>query len=213
MRADARRVYGLDAQGYDAGRPDYPERVYEVLAERCGAGPGTSVLEIGPGTGRVTRRLLALGARVLSVEPDAEMARYLTQAVAEAPVDVLVSSFEEARLPEEHFDLVVAAMSFHWVDQDVGLAKVRRVLRRGGSVALWWTSFGDPEQPDAYERATAHLLATDDARTISQRSWELDEPRRRDDLARRAGLVDVDGELIRWTLRLDSSGSGPSTGR
>jgi hypothetical protein len=41
--------------GYEAGRPDYPGRVYELLMTRCGLGPSSDVIEIGPATGRVTR--------------------------------------------------------------------------------------------------------------------------------------------------------------
>src|SRR5262249_11835245 len=41
LRTEACRVYGIDPQGYDAGRPEYPERVYELLQTRCGVTPGT----------------------------------------------------------------------------------------------------------------------------------------------------------------------------
>ena len=57
LRQQARTIYGRDAQGYDTGRPDYPAEVYEILAARCGLRAGASVVEIGPGTGLVTRRL------------------------------------------------------------------------------------------------------------------------------------------------------------
>ena len=55
LRQEARTIYGSDAQGYDAGRPDYPAEVYEILTSRCGLRAGASVVEIGPGTGLVTR--------------------------------------------------------------------------------------------------------------------------------------------------------------
>jgi hypothetical protein len=61
LRQQARTIYGRDAQGYDAGRPDYPAEVYEILAARCGLRAGASVVEIGPGTGLVTRRLAGGG--------------------------------------------------------------------------------------------------------------------------------------------------------
>ena len=50
-RSEGRRLFGLDPAGYSAGRPDYPEAVYKTLTGRCGLGPTTQVLEIGPGTG------------------------------------------------------------------------------------------------------------------------------------------------------------------
>src|ERR1700677_1061358 len=94
LRMAARATYGADAAGYDAGRPEYPAEVYQLLADRCGLGPGAYVLEIGPGTGRVTRRMLALGARVVAVEPDAAMAAYLAQAAA--GTSIVNDTFEAA---------------------------------------------------------------------------------------------------------------------
>src|SRR5436309_5658315 len=106
LRTAAREVYGHDPAGYDAGRPEYPDQVYAALTGRCGLGPGARVLEIGPGTGQVTRRLVALGADVTAVEPDPAMADYLVSTVA---ADVVRSTFEDAALPESRFDLAVAA--------------------------------------------------------------------------------------------------------
>lgn len=54
LAPEARQVYGTDPALYDAGRPDYPDRVYDVLMQRCGLQQGTRVLEIGPGTGLAT---------------------------------------------------------------------------------------------------------------------------------------------------------------
>jgi SAM-dependent methyltransferase len=206
LRAEAGRVYGIDPQGYDAGRPEYPERVYDLLQTRCGVTRGTVVLEIGPGTGRVTRRLVDLGAAVTAVEPDAGLAEYLDSVMQTNPVKVIVSSFEDTPLGEGVFDVAVAAMSFHWVDQQIGLAKLGRVIRAGGWVALWWTVFGDPDRPDPFHDATRKLLEEHNALApLDQPQFELDVPERTRDLADRAGLVDVDGELIRWTIRLDSA--------
>src|ERR1039458_7195276 len=89
LRAEARSVYGLDVAGYDAGRPEYPQRVYEVLETRCGLRAGSVVLECGPGTGQVTRRLVEAGARVVAIEPDPAMAAYLRQALQGKEVEVI----------------------------------------------------------------------------------------------------------------------------
>src|SRR5271157_2937131 len=74
LRVEARQLYGRDAAGYDAGRPQYPEAVYDILVARCGLTQGTNVLEIGPGTGLVTRRLVGFGAKVVAVEPEPALA-------------------------------------------------------------------------------------------------------------------------------------------
>ena len=63
------------------GVPDHPSFVdcYD-LRHRCGLAPGAQVLEVGPGTGIVTRHLLSAGARVVAVEPDPSLASYLGDA-------------------------------------------------------------------------------------------------------------------------------------
>src|ERR1700722_13207118 len=91
-REEGRRLFGLDPAGYRAGRPDYPEVVYETLVERCGLGPRTRALEIGPGTGLVTQHLLREGAHVTAVEPDPAMATYLQDTAASANLDVVITS-------------------------------------------------------------------------------------------------------------------------
>jgi SAM-dependent methyltransferase len=205
QRNEGRRLFGLDPNGYDAGRPDYPDAVYEVLAQRCGLGPTTRVLEIGPGTGLVTRRMLGEGARVTAIEPDPSMARYLQDADSSSDLQVVVSSFEEADIVPAGFDLAVAATSFHWVDQEVGLPKLGQALRPGGWVALWWTLFRDPEQPDEFSQAVEDILgpATRGAFDEPGRPpFQLDQLYRRRDLTLKAGIDDVTSELITWTCEL-----------
>ena len=140
-RDEGRRLFGLDPDGYNVGRPDYPESVYRTLAHRCGLGSGTRVLEIGPGTGLVTRRLLAERARVTAIEPDPAMAEYLRQIASSSDLRVVNSSLEEAEIERDGFDLAIAATSFHWVDQEVGLSKLGEGVRPGVGLPCGGPSF------------------------------------------------------------------------
>jgi SAM-dependent methyltransferase len=203
LRAEARSVYGLDPAGYDAGRPEYPERVYEVLEERCGLRAGSVVLECGPGTGQVTRRLVSAGARVVAIEPDPAMAAYLRQSFGGKAVEVREAAFEDAPVEDSSFTLAVAATSWHWVDQTVGLPKLGCALQAGGWVALWWTIFADPDRPDPFHEATYDLFSEDRDRPIRTSQFQLDQPGRRSDLIGRSGLIDVESEYIAWTARMD----------
>jgi SAM-dependent methyltransferase len=157
-RHEGRRVFGADPEAYDRARPGHAERVYEILVERCGLTRGTSVLEVGPGTGQATRRLLELGASPLvALEPNEDLARYLARSVGDR-ADICVTALEDADLPAAAFDLATAASSFHWIDPAIGLATLFRTLRPGGWIALWWTGFGDRDRPDPFHDATAQLL-------------------------------------------------------
>ena len=204
-RDEGRRLFGLDPAGYRAGRPDYPEAVYKTLVRRCGLGPTTRALEIGPGTGLVTQHLLGGGAHVTAVEPDPSMASYLSETTASSNLEVVISSFEDADVVQDHFDLAVAATSFHWVDQKVGLSKLGQALRPGGWLALWWTLFRDPDQPDEFSQAVEQILgpATRGAFDEPGRPpFQLDEAHRRRDMTRWAGLDDVTSQVISWTCEL-----------
>lgn len=204
-RREGRRLFGLDPAGYSAGRPDYPEAIYEILLRRCGLGPTAQVFEIGPGTGLVTQRLLRAGAHVTAVEPDPSLASYLCDTAASANLDVVRSSFEEADIGRDRFDLAVAATSFHWVNQKVGLSKLGQALRHGGWAALWWTLFRDPDQPDEFSRAVEQVLgpATRGAFDEPGRPpFQLDETHRRRDIAHWAGLDNVTSQVISWSHEL-----------
>lgn len=199
LRSAARRTYGADIAGYEEGRPDYPPRVYEVLRSRCGVGAGSRVLEIGPGSGLVTRHLVALGARVVAVEPDQGFAGYLSRTMPQ--VRVVRASFEEADVGGA-FDVVVAATSFHWLEQPAALRKLGGLLRPGGWAAIWWTVFSDPCRGDPLLAEATALLGFEPGNQRAGTVFQLDVGARCEDLRRGAGLVDVAAELIAWDLAM-----------
>jgi hypothetical protein len=162
------------------------------------------VVEIGPGTGLGTRWLVAAGARVVAVEPDRNMAAHLAAAVS-SDVEIIPGTFEQAPLPHDRFDLAVAATSFHWVDQGAGIPKLGQVIRPGGWAAVWWTIFDDPDRRDAFRDALQARTGDGDPGGQRNARFQLDAAARCRDLAERAGLTDVSGNLIRWTAELDTA--------
>lgn len=126
-RADS---FGAVARTYDTHRPRYPAQLIDDLLMR---GPQT-VLDVGAGTGIVSGQLLAKGANVLAVEPDPRMA-----AVARGKgVPIEIGTFESWEPGQRRFDLVVFGQSFHWVNPDIALPKLHRLLTDGGHLALMW---------------------------------------------------------------------------
>lgn len=203
-----RAAFGEDPAAYRAARPPYPEALYERLVERAGLKPGVAVLEIGPGTGLATQRLLDLGADpLLAIEPDARLAAYLETALPSRALSILNQSLEDAELPPERFDLGAAATSFHWLEQASALAKVRAALRPGGWWAMWWTSFGAEEGPDPFQDATRHLFAETPRAPAHGRkggpSFAMDSEARLADLAT-AGFIDAEVDVWPWTITLET---------
>jgi SAM-dependent methyltransferase len=185
---------------YD-GRPGYPDEVFDILATGCGLGRGCRVLEIGPGTGQATRSMLDRGASIVAVEPGEELARIVRERTAGRPCEVVGGRFETARLPDERFDLVVAATSFHWVDVDVGIRRVAEHLRPGGHLALWWALWGDPDREDPFHDALQPILRARAPHLVAPHSG-LDVYLA--DLAARAARIEPTGwfePVVEQTLR------------
>jgi SAM-dependent methyltransferase len=202
--SEGRRLYGQDPAAYDAGRPEYPERVWKVLAQRCHLAVGSRVVEIGPGSGLVTRRLLSTGVNVTAVEPNASMAAYLQRTLDTNRAKVVNAPFEDAKLPENGFDLAIAATSFHWLDQQTAAAKLRQVVRPDGWIAIWWMLFEDPTGPDDFAEEAASVLGASGTVAPDRPPFQIDEIARRADL-RKAGFTDVESELIRSGLDMDAA--------
>ena len=206
-RSEGRRLFGEDPEAYDFARPGHPDGVFEVLVERCGLHPGTGVLEIGPGTGQATRRLLELGADPLvAVEPDPAFTRYLRERLG---VDVREETLEDVELLPAAFALAAAASSFHWVEEDVGLAKIYAALRPGGRIATWWTLFGEATEPDDFMRATSPLLeglGISPTRGVEGRPPHALDVEARVEALEAAGFADPTHQLFRWTATWDTAG-------
>jgi SAM-dependent methyltransferase len=194
-------LFGRNPTGYGTGRPQYPDAVYDVLTDRCGLGRHCAALEVGPGTGLVTQRLLDAGASVVAIEPDARMADHLRVHV-HGELQVIESTLEEAPIGEGSFDLAVAATALHWVDQEVGLRKLGRAVHPGGWVALWWL-FGDPENPDEFHRSAEQIVGRTAGGAFNEAGrppFQLDREHRLRDMRTWAGLVDLVGEYFPFTF-------------
>jgi SAM-dependent methyltransferase len=121
--------FARGAEAYELGRPGYPAEALEPLA----LSPELTVLDLAAGTGKLTRPLAASGARVIAIEPVAEM-----RAALPASVEALGGTAEAIPLDDGSVDLVTVAQAFHWFDGDAALAEIHRVLRPGGRLALVW---------------------------------------------------------------------------
>jgi SAM-dependent methyltransferase len=135
-RERLRSTFDRAPELYARARPRYPPALFDDLAELAGVGPGSRVLEIGPGTGQATVPLAERGCRVVAVELGTQMAAVARRNLARFPaVEVVTAAFEDWPLPSEPFDLVLAATAFHWIDPAVRIAKTADALRPGGSLA------------------------------------------------------------------------------
>jgi SAM-dependent methyltransferase len=130
-------VFDEVAEDYDRHRPTYPDVLVDRACEAAGIGPGAAVLEIGCGTGQLTRSLLARGLRVTAVEPGRQLiARARDQCSGIGDVQFVNARLEDASLSHAKYATVFSASAIHWIDPDVSWRKAADALVDGGSFAL-----------------------------------------------------------------------------
>jgi SAM-dependent methyltransferase len=126
------RSFGPAAERYDRLRPGYPEA---ALRWALGQRP-LRVVDLGAGTGILSRAIAALGHEVVPVEPDEGMRARLAEVSPQlAP---LAGYAEQIPLPDASVDAVVAGQAYHWFDRAPTHAEVARVVRPGGVFAPLW---------------------------------------------------------------------------
>lgn len=143
---------------YERGRPGYPPAVVDRVVAELDVANGRDrarVLDLGAGTGKLTRPLLAAGLDVVAVEPLAGMRAALAAAVgAERALD---GRAEALPFPDAMLDGAVSADAFHWFDGPRAAAELHRVLRPGAGLVLIWLGNQTDGQPQWGEEIVALL--------------------------------------------------------
>jgi SAM-dependent methyltransferase len=133
-RETRRLSFGSVATDYDRYRPSPPPRALDWLIP-----PGAqAVLDLAAGTGAVTRELIGRAPRVIAVEPDERMRAVLTARCPEA--EVMAGRGEDIPLPDASVDAVVISSAWHWLDPELAVPEITRVLRVGGVLGVMWIS-------------------------------------------------------------------------
>jgi len=157
-RARYGKVFDEIAVEYDRRRPTYPDELLDHACQVAGIGRGDHVLEVGCGTGQLTRGLAARGLHVTALEPGKSLIALARQNLEGAgDVEFVNAQFEDALLPPEHFRAVFSASAFHWVDPKVSWQKTADVLVPGGTLAL--VQYCGLEEPRSKRDQEAALAA------------------------------------------------------
>src|SRR3974377_887773 len=110
------KVFDEIAAEYDRRRPTYPDELVDQACQVAGIGSGEHVLEVGGGSGQLTRSLGARGLHVTALEPGKNLMALARQNLEGAgEVEFVNAQFEDALLPRERFKAVFSASAFHWV--------------------------------------------------------------------------------------------------
>jgi SAM-dependent methyltransferase len=139
LTARRAKSFGPVAAVYDRVRPGYPPEGVSWLLDESTSTSGRArrrVLDLGAGTGALTRDLMARGLDVVAVEPDPHMRAVLEDRAPTA--DVRAGTAEDLPLDDGDVDVVLGAQMWHWVHLEQATAEVARVLRPGGTFGLLW---------------------------------------------------------------------------
>jgi SAM-dependent methyltransferase len=219
--------FARGVEAYERGRPEYqPEAIAHIARELDlkASHPPRTVVDLAAGSGKLTRRLAALGCEVIAIEPVDEM-----RAAIGAGIRALDGTAEAIPLPDASADAVTVAQAFHWFDGPAALAEIARVLRPGGALALVWNrrpiessrlhaAIGEiiaPYRGDAPAHASGAWREAFAERELSEWRHEFAQRLDADGLADRVGSISYvaaldDGERERVLARVRAlAGEGP----
>jgi SAM-dependent methyltransferase len=160
-------------EDYERGRPGWPRQAVELH----GLPSAATVLDLGAGTGKLTRVLVPVFDRVIAVEPSEAMRRVLVALCPQA--EARAGNGHEIPVPDASVDAVFAAEAFHWFDDDRALTEMARVLRVGGALVLMWNLPAGPWEP-SITAVEALLRERLPAGAFDYDPLDLDGPRRGD---------------------------------
>ena len=189
------RSFDLAAEEYEATRPSYPDGLLDLLPVASDA----TVLDLGAGTGKLTRVLARRYGQVVAVEPLDGMRAILERVVP--GVLALPGSAEQIPLADASVDAVFAAQAFHWFDHQRALPEIGRVLRGGGVLAVVWNGPDESRQNPLPEEYLAYL------RELRQERSTLDEQTPFRDLIAYGPFGEAQEEAVPHDHVLDRAGA------
>jgi len=130
--AERATSFGAIAEDYDRWRTGPSPAVADWLLP-AGA---RRVVDLGAGTGALTRTLVGRVPEVVAVEPDPRMRGVLERNVG--PATVVEGRGERIPLDDASVDAVLVSSAWHWMDVEPTLREIARVLRPGGTLGVVW---------------------------------------------------------------------------
>jgi SAM-dependent methyltransferase len=188
--------FGAVASTYQRFRPGPPETALDwYLHERV-----HRVVDLGAGTGAMTRMLVGRADNVVAVEPDDRMRAVLARELPD--VEALKGTGDDLPLGDNSADAVLASSSWHWMDVEPTLREVRRVLEPDGFLGALWSG-PDPEgQFVAQARALLSESGGPGGEGISGLLNDSDRPTSTLEIPVGSGFTEPEHETFRWLMRL-----------
>ena len=189
--------FGGAASLYERYRPGPPLAAVEwFVPERV-----TRIVDLGAGTGALTRLLRDRADDIVAVEPDARMRAVLTEQVE--GVRAVDGRGDAMPLDDHSVDAVLASSSWHWMDVVPTLREVHRILVPGGILGAVWSG-PDPEGPFlAQARSLLAQRSTDGGGEFAGRVLaDADRPSSTLEIPPGSGFAPPEHDVITWDVAL-----------
>ena len=135
-----RNSFNQLASLYDEVRPTYPTALFDDIITLSNLPTDGRILEVGCGTGQATLPFANRGYAIECIELGDQLAEIARLNLISYPnAQVMVGDFETFTIEREHYDLLLSATAFHWIDPTVRFKKSYEILKPGGSLAVFWT--------------------------------------------------------------------------
>lgn len=121
------------AETYEQMRPQMPLYPVEVITRYLGRTPGL-VIDMGCGTGLSTLIWKGRCDRIIGIEPSDDM-RAIAEQKADATTSFIKAFAHETGLDSDSADVAVCSQSFHWMNPDLTLKEINRILKSEGVFA------------------------------------------------------------------------------
>lgn len=211
---EKRKHFDEVVEVYERIRPEYPRELFDDIFRYIGTGTGKKALEIGAGTGKATVPFLDAGYDVTAVEIGENMSSFLRDRFSgSANFSVCNAAFEDAVLEEGAYDLVYAAAAFHWVNAEIGCPKVFRLLKNGGTFALFRYISVPADGDELYEEIQSLYRRyfrpyRRPVRKTGEEYWEPSEMKKRFGFGdmEHYGFVDISRKMYNGSKTFDADG-------
>jgi SAM-dependent methyltransferase len=141
MVMDIKQSFSNRVKDYVKYRPTYPSDAIDYLYDIVKLNENSTVVDIGAGTGKLSKLLVERGTNVIAVEPNQEMRKASVQILGNEPnFRVVAGSAESTCLHDNSVDFIVCAQAFHWFDRTVTKIEFKRILKENGKVILVWNT-------------------------------------------------------------------------
>lgn len=139
MNLNPKTRFSNRVENYKKYRPGYPTEIFELLRDKCGLKPESTVADIGSGTGIFSKFLMDNGNPVYAVEPNLEMRKQAENDLGSNPhFHSIAGSAEATTLPDNSIDIITSAQAFHWFDRLKTKQEFHRILKPAGHIILIW---------------------------------------------------------------------------